>query len=92
METARLKLADGFGREASAVSQVVKEDENIVTAGQDEDTDADGRSDGDNNVYPGFALLTVVWGRSQRRRRNRPKNPQLFYCQRHHQSYPTAGQ
>jgi hypothetical protein len=63
IEGGRLKLADGFGRDASLVSQVVggKEDESVVTAGQEEDTDADGGSDDDSDVCPSFALLTVVW-------------------------------
>jgi hypothetical protein len=53
MEAGRLKLADGFGRGASVDSQgVVKEDESVVTAGQDEDADADKGSDDDSDVYP----------------------------------------
>jgi hypothetical protein len=47
----RLKLADGFGHGASAVSQVVvKEDECVVTAGQEEDADSNGRSDDNGDV------------------------------------------
>jgi hypothetical protein len=63
MEAGKLKLADGFGRGASVVSQVVvKEDESVVTAGQEGDTDENGGSDDDSDVCPSLALLTVGWG------------------------------